>query len=203
MNASFEYIKKYAALLAGQEYSPGAAAMLFLETDEGVYGTKNGADLANLTENDIERMPLETLPKGRRGIRAAVVSQTPACQKWLRRGEALIPSLDDMAQIIGTRAAVIDGREDPKKMTLKLAYALQTNAACFVITGRDENGDFRGYTLTVGRTLYEAIVAMTVLEKSAEVTLLTEKLGGACNIAAWERKLMRVVYMKKIGRSHV
>ncbi len=207
MNASFEYIKKYAAMLAGAE----TGARLFLETEEGVLATKKGADLANLAENDIERISGAIFlgdKRGREGkseeshrLRAAVISKTPACQMWLSRGEELIPSLDDMAQIIGTRAEVIDGSEGFEKVADRLARALRTNAGCFVTTGRDANGAYLGYTLTVGRTPYEAIVAMTVLEKSAEVSLLAENLGGACQIAPWERKLMRFVYMKKYSKA--
>ena len=99
MNSIYAYIKKYAAMLAAQTYAIGPAARLIVETDEGVFGTGKGADLANLDEAEVEKLPLSVLPKGRQGIRAIVISQTPACQEWLRRGEALFPALDDMAQI--------------------------------------------------------------------------------------------------------
>ena len=201
MNSIFAYIKKYAAMLAAQEYPPGPAARLITETEEGVFGTVKGADLHALTEKDVEKLPLEVLPKGRQDIRAIVISQTPACQEWLRRGEALFPSLDDMAQIIGTRAAVIDARRGLQQAVPQLTRVMRTNAGCFLIIGQAEDGSYLGYTLTVGRTPYEAIVAMTVLEKSAEVTLLAEKIGRPQHIAPWECKLMRTIYMKKYSKS--
>ena len=201
MNSIYAYIKKYAAMLAAQEYSIGPAARLIVETDEGVFGTVKGADLANLSETEIEKLPLEALPKGKQQIRAIVISQTPACQEWLQRGEALFPSLDDMAQIIGTRAAVIDARKSFQKAVPQLTRVMRTNAGCFMVIGRAPNGAYLGYTLTVGRTPYEAIVAMTVLEKSAEVTLLAEKIGRPQHIAPWECKLMRTIYMKKYSKS--
>lgn len=201
MNSIYAYIKKYAAMLAAQEYSIGPAARLIVETDEGVFGTVKGADLANLSETEIEKLPLEALPKGKQQIRAIVISQTPACQEWLQRGEALFPSLDDMAQIIGTRAAVIDARKGFQKAVPQLTRIMRTNAGCFMVIGRAPNGAYLGYTLTVGRTPYEAIVAMTVLEKSAEVTLLAEKIGRPQRIAPWECKLMRTIYMKKYSKS--
>ena len=86
MNSIYAYIKKYAAMLAAQTYAIGPAARLIVETDEGVFGTVKGADLANLGEAEVEKLPLSVLPKGRQGIRAIVISQTPACQEWLRRG---------------------------------------------------------------------------------------------------------------------
>ena len=201
MNSIYAYIKKYAAMLAAQPYPLGLAARLIVETDEGVFGTVKGADLANLGEAEVEKLPLSVLPKGRQGIRSIVISQTPACQEWLRRGQALFPALDDMAQVIGTRAAVIDARGGLRKAVPQLVRIMRTNAGCFMVIGRAPNGTYLGYTLTVGRTPYEAIVAMTVLEKSAEVALLAEKIGSPQPVSAWECRRMRSIYLKKYSKS--
>lgn len=138
---------------------------------------------------------------GGSGSGFALTSQTTYCMEWLKRGEALTPSLDDMAQIIGSKAPVIDGRKDPENATSSLLKILGNNAGGFVITGQEGNGDFTGYTVTVGRSQREAEVALSVLEKSAEVTLLAEKIGAPCHINALERKLMRMVYLKKYSKS--
>lgn len=201
MNSIYAYIKKYAAILAAQPYPLGLAARLIVETDEGVFGTVKGADLENLGEAEVEKLPLSVLPKGRQGIRSIVISQTPACQEWLRRGQALFPALDDMAQVIGTRAAVIDARKGFQKAVPQLVRIMRTNAGCFMVIGRAPNGTYLGYTLTVGRTPYEAIVAMTVLEKSAEVALLAEKIGSPQPVSAWECRRMRSIYLKKYSKS--
>ena len=201
MNSIYAYIKKYAAMLAAQPYPLGLAARLIVETDEGVFGTVKGADLANLGEAEVEKLPLSVLPKGRQGIRSIVISQTPACQEWLRRGQALFPALDDMAQVIGTRAAVIDARGGLRKAVPQLVRIMRANAGCFVVIGHAADGTCLGYTLTVGRTPYEAIVAMTVLEKSAEVALLAEKIGSPQPVSAWECRRMRSIYLKKYSKS--
>ena len=201
MNSIYAYIKKYAAMLAAQTYAIGPAARLIVETDEGVFGTVKGADLANLGEAEVEKLPLSVLPKGRQGIRSIVISQTPACQEWLRRGQALFPALDDMAQVIGTRAAVIDARGGLRKAVPQLVRIMRANAGCFVVIGHAADGSCLGYTLTVGRTPYEAIVAMTVLEKSAEVALLAEKIGSPQPVSAWECRRMRSIYLKKYSKS--
>ena len=201
MNSIYAYIKKYAAMLAAQPYPLGLAARLIVETDEGVFGTVKGADLADLSETEVEKLPLSVLPKGRQGIRSIVISQTPACQEWLRRGQALFPALDDMAQVIGTRAAVIDARGGLRKAVPQLVRIMRANAGCFVVIGHAADGSCLGYTLTVGRTPYEAIVAMTVLEKSAEVALLAEKIGSPQPVSAWECRRMRSIYLTKYSKS--
>ena len=62
MNSIYAYIKKYAAMLAAQPYPLGLAARLIVETDEGVFGTVKGADLADLSETELEKLPLSVLP---------------------------------------------------------------------------------------------------------------------------------------------
>jgi len=78
---------------------------------------------------------------------------------------------------------------------------LKDNVGCLVLSGYNDQGEGIGYTVTMGRNLYEAVVAMTVLEKSAEVTLLAEKIGGAKPIPRWEAKLMRLVYKMKYSKA--
>lgn len=58
-----------------------------------------------------------------------------------------------------------------------------------------------GYVITRGRTPFEAITAMTVLEKSAEITVLADRIGGAKPLNSLEAKLMRFVYKKKYSKS--
>ena len=58
-----------------------------------------------------------------------------------------------------------------------------------------------GYVITCGRNLYEAYVAMTVLEKAAEVLLKSAVLGGAVPISKIDAKLMREVYKRKYSKA--
>ena len=95
----------------------------------------------------------------------------------------------------------MDGRDSNKSMGKSLVKALKNNEGCFVLKGISKDGEGMGYTMTLGRTLYEAVVAMTVIEKSAEVFLLAEKLGGSKPIPKWEAKLMRKKYKKKYSRA--
>ena len=162
--------------------------------DSGVFALSGNGNYADITSDSVKELAGESLPDGFGEIRAVLISKSPYCMKWLERDETLIPSLDDMAQIIGTKAVVVDMTGKDELLPADLPKILGSNAGCFVRKGAE------GYTITVGRTLKEAVVALTVLEKSAEVTILAEKIGSPCNINAIERKLMRTVYLKKYSK---
>ncbi len=163
-------------------------------SDGGVFALSGSGNYADITEDCIEELAGESVPSGFGEIRAVLISKSPYCMKWLERNETLIPSLDDMAQIIGTKAVVVDMTGKDELLPSDLPKILGSNAGCFV------RKDSEGYTITVGRTLKEAVVALTVLEKSAEVTILAEKVGFPCHINGIERKLMRTVYLKKYSK---
>ena len=162
--------------------------------DSGVFALEGSGNYADITSDSVKELAGENLPSGFGEIRAVLISKSPYCMKWLERNETLIPSLDDMAQIIGTKAVVVDMTGKDELLPSDLPKILGSNAGCFVRKGSE------GYTITVGRTLKEAVVALTVLEKSAEVTILAEKIGSPCHINAIERKLMRTVYLKKYSK---
>lgn len=200
MNKVYEVIKKYGEMMALQPYTVGKSAKFILQTSEGVFATKDGAEVGRLKESDIVKLPMNELPVPKSDVKAVIYSQTPFCQQALREAKPFRACLDDMAQIFGHTAYIVDGRDSNKSMGKSLVKALKNNEGCLVLKGIDKNGEGVGYTMTMGRTLYEAVVAMTVLEKSAEVFLLAEKLGGSKPIPKWEAKLMRKTYKKKYSR---
>lgn len=201
MEKAYELLKKYAKMMTEQEYPVGDAAMLVLDTDNGVYGTKYGANLADLKPEEVEKLAIKNLPMSKSGMKAMVYSQTPYCQKALADARPFKPSLDDMAQIIGHAAYIADGRDNNAKAGNSLKRALKKTTGCFVLRGIDAKGNGKGYTVTVGRNLYEAVVAMTVLEKSAEILYQADKIGGAVYLNPIEARVMRAVYKKKYSKA--
>ncbi len=195
-----EVMNKYGKVLAGQEYPIGKAKFI-LQTEEGVFSTKADTDFENITEDDIEKLWVHELPIHKPEMKAIVYSQTPACQQCLKEEKSFTATLDDMAQIFGPECHIVDGRESNDSRGKSIMKALKDNVGCLVLNGFDENGEGMGYTVTMGRNLYEAVVATTVLEKSAEVFLLAEKIGGGKPIPAWEAKLMRLIYKKKYSKA--
>ena len=75
-NAYYELLKKYARMMTEQAYTAGEAAKLLIETSDGVFATKDGADLADLKAEDVEKLAVEHLPLARKGMSAMVFSHT-------------------------------------------------------------------------------------------------------------------------------
>lgn len=196
----YELFRKYGAMMASQPYPLGEEARLLLDTAEGVYGTKKGAKLDALKESDVVKMSDAHFGTSRSGMHARVISQTPYCQRCLQESKSFRAVLDDMAQIVGPKAVIVNTTGSKSAASLQMARAFQ-HATGFFVQDRIRDGKPAGYTLTVGRTLYEAVVAMTVLEKSAEIALKCEVLGGGKPIPKIEARLMRNVYKKKYSKA--
>ncbi|MBR6473350.1 MAG: class II aldolase/adducin family protein [Firmicutes bacterium] len=193
----YELMKKYGALMSSQDYPVGESAKMILETPDGVYETSEGADMADLKEEDIRLIESGSLPVKADGIKAIVYSETPYSMQCLREGRSFRASLDDTAQIIGPEVKIARLGRSETIDRLTLMRALKSSVGCLVDTGIRRNGLPLGYTVTMGRTLYEAVIAMTVLEKAAEVTILADRIGGAKPLARLEARIMRDVYKKK------
>lgn len=200
MNEIYRVMEKYARMMASQDYSTGVSKLM-LETSSGVYATADGADMRCLKDSDVEKLSIDKLPIPKDEMKAVVYSQTPYCHLALKKARPFKACLDDMAQVFGHTAYIADGRSSNVSAGKSIGKALKGNVGCLVLRGTDKKGNGNGYTLTMGRSLYEAVVAMTVLEKSAEITFLADRIGGAIPLARWEARLMRYIYAKKYSKA--
>lgn len=182
MEKAYEILRKYAKILSQQEYSAGKGACLVIDTETGLWATREGADFSDLKMGDVHASPYKFIPDKKK---AMVISRTPYCTLIQAYKDSLKPSLDDMAQIIGPACVRV------KKMPKKMAGC----AGAFVAPKNE-----KPFTVTTGRSLYEAVTALTVLEKSAEIRVKAEQIGGAKYINPAESALMRTVYLKKYSR---
>lgn len=212
-NNTYEMICKYAAELAAMEHSGPVSIMV--RSGKNTWMTRANADFENLKPEDIiaaEELIQAADPdsaaeeggEGRAGdrrrralaevllgeqenseLQAMVLAVTPSCSRIARRGTPLMAALDDMAQIIGWQVR----QAEPDAASIR--RALRNSAACFI-------GDA---VLTTGRNLYEAVVALSVVEKSAEVTLRAESLGGVRLLRRAEAQLMRMIYKRKYSKA--
>lgn len=190
-NNIFEMIDKYARELSLMEGYHKDIYKIMVNLAGSCYETADGADFADLAIEDIKAVSLEDsahpiearLLSADNEINALVLSRTPYCFQAAKRGIPLTAALDDLAQIVGYQIRTCAYTEKA------VAEALKEATGCFI--------KGKGVTITTGRDLYEAVVALTVLEKNAEVNLKAEALGGVKPLPKAEAKLMRMIYKKK------
>ena len=72
MQKVHEFLNKYAKLLCEQDDTHCEGSQLFIETDDGIFSTKPGADLNNLRPEDIQKEYMEKLPLSDSEIKAMV-----------------------------------------------------------------------------------------------------------------------------------
>ncbi len=152
-----------------------------------------GADAGKIEESDIIFLEedevrekyalLYSLMKSGGEICAAIFIHPRFCREAAGKVRELPPVLDDMAQIVGVRAQVCGLRER------RLVRLLKKSGACLIGGEPEERGAF-----SVGRSLMQAFSAALVLEKSAQVYLQGEALGGAKPLDPFEAQLMHLIY---------
>lgn len=181
------------------------------------FATRRDADFRSLTEADIEELTdYETTDKevlmALPDMQAMVVARPPCALQCIERRRPIICCIDDMAQILGRRAEVVADSEARIARALKRCAGVMVRGAAR--TGPEgEAGGSGGpakaaahapgpddRALTVGRNPYEAYVAMTVLEKNARVTLLSDLLGGGIPVDPVVARLERLIYLRKYSR---
>lgn len=194
-NKTFALIEKYAKVLAEMDGCDRTTWKIFVSVDGRIYETEDGADFASLQRSDVviasgttgSLYPVEHhLLRSRKDIGAVVLSSTPYCRRFMQYGQDIVAAIDDMAQIVGWKAPFV-GYGDKA-----ISRALKKSSGCLV---KDH------YTITTGRNLYEAVTALTVLEKSAELNTKAEVLGGVKHLPKWEAELMHQVYKRKYSKA--
>ena len=185
-----DLILKYARMLCDLEYPVGDEARFFLKMDGRIYATENGldfrcgaADIRDITEeSSLEKDVLNDLS----GRTALVLAKTPYLGICIDSGHEIRACLDDMAQIVGYRVGLVPH-------TYKDVHRALSRGEAVMVRGR--------YAILAGRSLYEACVALTVLEKSAEITLKSAVIGGAKPLSRADSLLMREVYKRKYSKA--
>ena len=191
----YELFDKYGKLLASQPYPLGAEARLILDTEHGVYGTKKNVKMGNLKWADIVKMADGHMTTYKSGMVARVVTQTPYCQQCLREGVSFRAMLDDMAMIVGPETTIVDMTNPKKGKAARDMAKAATNSAGFFVQDRIVDGLPAGYTLTLGRNLYEAVTGVIILEKCAEIALKSRVLGGCKPVSRFGAKNTRLKYL--------
>ena len=185
-------INKYAKMLTQIDDSQLAKYKVLVRVDGVFYETEGdlaGAFTIRENAGDALRQiyPVEgSILMGGSEVCAIVLSNTRYCRQAAQGQKPLKASLDDMAQVIGPKVEVLP-YEEPQ-----IKAALQHAAGCFV---KDR------YTICTGRSLFEAVTALQVLEKQAEVALKAQVLGGAVPVSEEEAVFMRENYLQNYSKA--
>jgi len=119
-------------------------------------------------------------------LNVAIWAKSASCTALAQKYTRIPPILDDMAQIIGTHAPVLDEAD-----TSSLHKALSRGGACIVKTKTRGTG-----LLAAANNTAHAAAALLVLEKSAKVFLEAQQLGGAKPIKSADARRMHQAYQK-------
>ncbi|MBQ1489481.1 MAG: hypothetical protein IIZ43_00405 [Eubacterium sp.] len=184
-------IARYAAMMAALPYATGDMAAILLKDGGRCYMTDDFSDFRDIKPVDILDVTDFPLPEKDALMRlsecgAMILFKTPYAGICVDSGHPVRASLDDMAQIVGSCAEVCP------RDAAKICGALRSSYAVLID---------RRHAVCVGRNLYEAYTALTVLEKQAEVMLKAAVIGGARPLSAAECALMRAVYKRKYSKA--
>ncbi len=151
-------------------------------------------DFRALSEEDVKVIDYTTndlLPAKILRARAdvnVVMSVAPPKVMVAAKARKDVPAvLDDMAQILGVKAKVVDFDDN------KILKAFKKANSILIADGG---------AITTGRTLNEAFTCAMVLEKSATVIIGASVIGKYKKINFLEAKLMRLVYKMKYSKKN-
>jgi len=197
--------KEAGEMMTAYGYELGEKARLFMEVGKYVYATKEGASLGNLKEGDIEILANLCLPISDPDFKAMAFFQTPFLMKALKMGKGFGASLDDMAQIIGNTFAVTDIRSFTSVFESQdfINHTKKSSASSVITDYNEDTNELDGFYATIGRDLKEAVIGMEVLEKSAEVTFLGDKIGFTKMVNPLDAWLEHRVYQKKYSKNRL
>ncbi len=200
----YEAFRDAGKAMTSYGYPVGEKARMFMESGRYLFATREHADLANLEKGDIEVLRDEMLPLYDTEMQAMIYFETPYLMKALKMGRGFAAPLDDMAQIIGFQFNVVDCRYIDLFHNEDIAKATKKQSAVAIITDYDsDKEEFDGHYLTCGRNLKEAVTAMEILEKSAEVTFLADRIGYAKAVNGFDAKIEHLVYLKKYSKKRI
>lgn len=118
--------------------------------------------------------------KARPDVKAIVFACTETSALYSRDHDVLIPSLDDLAEIVGPDVKVVDSAD-----AKTLLAALKDRRGCLI----------RGIGMFAAcSSLDEAIAAIRILEKSTEAEVYGEKLGGVKHLPEEDRQALAARY---------
>lgn len=171
MKAASDIIAKYAKLVSRLPFSAGDALRIIFRHDDRCYMTKRDADfrdlrpedIVDITDHDQSQLPAAAALMKSRTLGAMILCEPPYTSICIESRHEIPAVLDDMAQIVGPEVRIVEPDEKQISHALRRSTSVMVENSCLIAGGRN---------------LYEAYIAVQIIEKSAETILKAQVIGG-------------------------
>ena len=179
-------LKEYNRKLEKEKIGP-AGSIIAIRTDGGAALSRDGGDACFTDMNGlkVEEPAAYEIFANLGEVNALIFASPVFCALAAKRGSAIPAVLDDMAQIVGTRAAALDAQD-----SAAILRTFTKSNACLLKT----SGKYSPGALTAGLTPEHAFAAMLIMEKTAQALIEGEYIGGVKQLNRGVARLMRRLY---------
>ena len=175
MKAASDTIIKYAKMISELPYSAGDAPRIIFRQDGRCYMTARGAvftdlqpeDIVDITDHDQSQLPAAAALMKSKKLNAMILCEPPYTGICIDSRHVIPAVLDDMAQIVGPEVNIVEPDEKQISKALSKSTSVMVENSCLIAGGRN---------------LYEAYIAVQIVEKSAETILEAQVIGGVRRI---------------------
>jgi L-fuculose-phosphate aldolase len=186
MKAASDNIIKYAKLISELPFSAGDATRIIFKSGGRCYMTARDAAFKALSENDIRditdhdqsQIPAAAALMKSKNLNAMILCKPPYTGICIESRHEIPAVLDDMAQIVGPEVSIVEPDEKQISRALARSTSVMVENSCLIAGGRN---------------LYEAYVAVQIIEKSAETILKAQVICGVRHI---DPRLSRYMHYK-------
>ena len=194
MNAVSDIIIKYAKLISELPFSAGDAPRIIFRHDGRCYMTARGADftdvkpedIQDITDHDQAQLPAAAALMRSKSLTAMILCEPPYTKICIDSRHEIPAVLDDMAQIVGPVVSIVEPDEKQIEKALLRSTSVMVENSCLIAGGRN---------------LYEAYVALQIIEKSAETVLKAQVIGGVRRIDPRISRFMHYRYQHSYSKA--
>ena len=194
MKAASDIICEYAKLIAELPFSAGDAPRIIFRQAGRCYMTARHADLkalgsgdiVDITDHDQAQLPAAAALMKSRTLNAMILCEPPYTGICIESRHEIPAVLDDMAQIVGPEVSIVEPDEKQISRALEKSTSVMVENSCLIAGGRN---------------LYEAYIAVQIIEKSAETILKAQVIGGVRKIDPRLTRFMHYKYQSSYSKA--
>ncbi len=143
-------------------------------------------DAVDVTDHDQSQLPAAAALMRSRSLNAMILCEPPYTEICIESRHEIPAVLDDMAQIVGPEVSIVEPDEKQISRALARSTSVMVENSCLIAGGRN---------------LYEAYVAVQIIEKSAETILKAQVIGGTKRIDPSLSRYMHYRYQRSYSRA--